>query len=123
MARRSRRSSSAARSCRRTRLLRRRRCRCGAPVGAGRRREPGRAFFLAEYRLNHLLFTYPKPVVAFMDGITMGGGVGMAMPATYRVATENTLFAMPEGAIGLFPDVGAAGISRAFPDGSGRSSR
>jgi enoyl-CoA hydratase len=67
----------------------------------------GRAFFFAEYRLNHLLFTYPKPVVAFMDGVTMGGGVGISQPARYRVATENTLFAMPEGAIGLFPDVGA----------------
>jgi enoyl-CoA hydratase len=67
----------------------------------------GRAFFFAEYRLNHLLFAYPKPVVAFMDGVTMGGGVGISQPAKYRVATENTLFAMPEGAIGLFPDVGA----------------
>ena len=67
----------------------------------------GRAFFFAEYRLNHLLFTYPKPVVAFMDGVTMGGGVGISQPAPFRVATENTLFAMPEGAIGLFPDVGA----------------
>lgn len=67
----------------------------------------GRAMFMAEYRLNHLLYTYPKPVIAFMDGVTMGGGVGIAMPARYRVATENTLFAMPEGAIGLFPDVGA----------------
>lgn len=67
----------------------------------------GRAFFHAEYRMNHLLFTYPKPVVAFMDGVTMGGGVGLALPCRYRVVTENTLFAMPEGAIGLFPDVGA----------------
>lgn len=67
----------------------------------------GRAFFHSEYRLNHLLFGYPKPVVAFMDGVTMGGGVGLAMPARFRIATENTLFAMPEGAIGLFPDVGA----------------
>jgi enoyl-CoA hydratase len=66
----------------------------------------GRAFFLAEYRLNHLLFTYPKPVVAIMDGVTMGGGAGLAMPCRYRIATETTLFAMPEGAIGLFPDVG-----------------
>ena len=67
----------------------------------------GRGFFHAEYRMNHLLFTWPKPVVAFMDGVTMGGGVGLALPCRYRVVTENTLFAMPEGAIGLFPDVGA----------------
>lgn len=68
--------------------------------------EEGRAFFHAEYRMNHLLFTYPKATVVFMDGVTMGGGVGLALPCTYRIATENTLFAMPEGGIGLFPDVG-----------------
>ena len=66
----------------------------------------GRAFFYREYQLNHLLFEYPKPVVAFMDGITMGGGVGISQPAKFRVATENTRFAMPETGIGLFPDVG-----------------
>jgi enoyl-CoA hydratase len=66
----------------------------------------GRKFFFEEYRLNHLMFTYAKPVVAFMDGITMGGGVGISQPAKYRVATENTRFAMPETGIGLFPDVG-----------------
>ncbi|MEO0643628.1 MAG: enoyl-CoA hydratase/isomerase family protein [Pseudomonadota bacterium] len=66
----------------------------------------GRKFFHDEYQLNHLLFTYPKPVVAFMDGVTMGGGVGISMPAKFRVATENTRFAMPETGIGLFPDVG-----------------
>lgn len=65
-----------------------------------------RAFFHEEYRLNHLLFTYVKPTVAFMDGITMGGGVGISQPCRYRVATENTRFAMPETTIGLFPDVG-----------------
>ncbi len=64
------------------------------------------AFFHAEYRLNHLLFTYPKPTLAIMDGITMGGGVGIALPCTHRVATGNTRFAMPETGIGLFPDVG-----------------
>ena len=66
----------------------------------------GRRFFYEEYQLNHLLFTYPKPVVAFMDGITMGGGVGISQPAKFRVATENTRYAMPETGIGLFPDVG-----------------
>jgi enoyl-CoA hydratase len=65
-----------------------------------------RAFFHTEYRMNHRLFTYPKPTVTIMDGITMGGGVGIALPCQYRVATENTRFAMPETGIGLFPDVG-----------------
>jgi len=65
-----------------------------------------RAFFHTEYQLNHLLFTYAKPVVSFLDGIVMGGGVGIGLPAKYRVATERTMFAMPEATIGLFPDVG-----------------
>lgn len=68
--------------------------------------ERGRRFFYEEYQLNHLMFTYPKPIVAFIDGITMGGGVGISQPAQFRVATENTRFAMPETGIGLFPDVG-----------------
>jgi enoyl-CoA hydratase len=66
----------------------------------------GRKFFHDEYQLNHLIFTYAKPVVAFMDGITMGGGVGISQPARFHVATENTRYAMPETGIGLFPDVG-----------------
>ncbi|MDO8378102.1 enoyl-CoA hydratase/isomerase family protein [Phenylobacterium sp.] len=65
-----------------------------------------REFFFKEYRLNHLLFAYRKPVVTIMDGVTMGGGVGLAAPSQYRVATERTTFAMPETGIGLFPDVG-----------------
>lgn len=68
--------------------------------------QAAREFFFVEYRLNHLLFEYPKPVVAVMDGVTMGGGVGLSMPARYRIATERTTFAMPETGIGLFPDVG-----------------
>jgi enoyl-CoA hydratase len=76
-----------------------------AESGAGDGAE-AREFFFTEYRLNHLLFTYPKPVVAFMDGVTMGGGVGISMPARFRIATERTTFAMPETGIGLFPDVG-----------------
>jgi enoyl-CoA hydratase len=74
-----------------------------------------REFFFIEYRLNHLLFVYPKPVVAFMDGITMGGGVGLSQPARYRVATENTRFAMPETGIGLFPDVGGGWFLSRLP--------
>ena len=73
----------------------------GPERGAG-----AREFFFEEYRLNNLLFTYPKTVVAVMDGITMGGGVGISMPADYRIGTERTAFAMPETGIGLFPDVG-----------------
>jgi enoyl-CoA hydratase len=68
--------------------------------------EEAKLFFFAEYRLNQLLFSYPKPTIAIMDGITMGGGVGIALPCTYRIATENTRLAMPETSIGLFPDVG-----------------
>jgi enoyl-CoA hydratase len=72
-----------------------------AEGGAG-----ARDFFFKEYRLNHLLMVYPKPVIAVMDGVTMGGGVGIALPARWRVATERTRLAMPETGIGLFPDVG-----------------
>jgi enoyl-CoA hydratase len=75
----------------------------------------GLAFFHDEYQLNHLLFTYPKPVVAFVDGITMGGGVGISQPARFRVATENTRFAMPETGIGLFPDVGGGWFLSRLP--------
>ena len=76
-----------------------------AESGAGDGRL-AREFFFTEYRLNTLLHDYPKPLIAFMDGITMGGGVGLSRPCRYRVATERTTFAMPETGVGLFPDVG-----------------
>ncbi|XP_029461883.1 3-hydroxyisobutyryl-CoA hydrolase, mitochondrial-like isoform X1 [Rhinatrema bivittatum] len=63
-------------------------------------------FFREEYILNNAIGTCKKPYVAFIDGITMGGGVGLSVHGHFRVATEKTLFAMPETAIGLFPDVG-----------------
>ena len=63
-------------------------------------------FFTEEYRLNHLIHHYPKPFVAFMDGVVMGGGMGISQGASLRLVTEHTRMAMPETIIGLFPDVG-----------------
>ncbi len=63
-------------------------------------------FFTEEYALNHLLHRYPKPVLAYLDGVVMGGGMGLAQGASLRLVTERTVMAMPETAIGLFPDVG-----------------
>ena len=64
-------------------------------------------FFREEYALNLLIARYPKPYIALIDGICMGGGIGVSVHAPYRVATEHAAFAMPETAIGFFPDIGA----------------
>ncbi|MFZ2299341.1 MAG: enoyl-CoA hydratase/isomerase family protein [Aquabacterium sp.] len=63
-------------------------------------------FFTEEYSLDHLIHTYPKPTIAWMEGVTMGGGMGLAQGCDLRVATESLRMAMPETRIGLFPDVG-----------------
>jgi enoyl-CoA hydratase len=86
-----------------------------AASGAKDGRE-AREFFYIEYQLNHLLFDYPKHVIAIMDGVVMGGGVGISRPCRFRVATERTSFAMPETGIGLFPDVGGGWYLSRIPD-------
>ncbi|XVF29774.1 hypothetical protein REPUB_Repub16aG0000200 [Reevesia pubescens] len=68
----------------------------------------GANFFLKEFTLNYLMATYSKPQVSILNGIVMGGGAGASMHGRFRVATENSVFAMPETALGLFPDVGAS---------------
>ena len=89
-----------------------------AGSGAGDASE-AKAFFLSEYRLNHLMFEYPKPVTAIVDGIVMGGGVGISEPAEVRIATERTTYAMPETGIGLFPDVGGGWFLPRLPGQTG----
>ncbi len=77
---------------------------------AGKAGRPPVAFFADEYRLNAAIRCYPKPYVALIDGIAMGGGVGISYHGSHRVVTENAVFAMPECGIGFFPDVGGSFI-------------
>ncbi len=78
-----------------------------------------RVYFADEYRMNRELFHYPKSLVAFMNGITMGGGFGVAGPCRTRIATPGTVFAMPEVGIGFFPDVGSMYALTRCPDNIG----
>ncbi len=78
-----------------------------AESGAGDASE-ARDFFRTEYRMNAALEAFPKPILTLIDGVTMGGGVGLSVHGSHRIATERTVFAMPETGIGLFPDVGGA---------------
>jgi enoyl-CoA hydratase len=77
-------------------------------------------FFAEEYRIILGIHRYPKPYIAIIDGITMGGGAGVSVNGAYRVATEETMFAMPETGIGLFPDVGATHFLNRCPGHIGR---
>lgn len=78
-----------------------------------------RAFFADEYRLNVRIKRYSKPYVALVDGIVMGGGVGVSAHGSHRVGTERTTFAMPETGIGFFPDVGGSYFLPRMPDQTG----
>jgi enoyl-CoA hydratase len=77
------------------------------------------SFWREEFRLNHAIAHFPKPIVALMDGITMGGGVGLSAHASHRVVTERTRLAMPETGIGYFPDVGATWLLPRTPGETG----
>lgn len=76
-------------------------------------------YFAAEYRLNQLIAEYPKPYVAIVDGAAMGGGLGISVHGEIRIVSENALIAMPETAIGFFPDVGATYFLPRLPKGVG----
>jgi len=77
------------------------------------------AFFSEEYRLDVCIHRFPKPVVAWMDGIVMGGGMGLSQGAALRIATERTRIAMPEVGIGFFPDVGGSWFLSRLPGALG----
>ena len=77
------------------------------------------AFFATEYRLNAAVRHYPKPYVALLNGITMGGGAGLSVHGSHRVVTENATFAMPETGIGLYPDVGGSYFLSRLPGETG----
>lgn len=77
-------------------------------------------FFRVEYKLNARIAAFPKPYVALLDGVTMGGGVGVSMNASHRIVTDRTLWAMPECAIGLVPDIGASYTLSQLPGGLGQ---
>jgi enoyl-CoA hydratase len=77
-------------------------------LGKSGRVHEARPFWREEYTLNHLLKIYPKPIISLLNGIVMGGGVGMSFHGSHRIATEKLMFAMPEVGIGFFPDVGAS---------------
>ena len=76
-------------------------------------------FFHEEYRLNRSIHRYPKPFTSLIDGICMGGGVGLSAHAPFRVGSEKTLFAMPEVSIGFFPDVGGTHMLSRMPGETG----
>lgn len=90
-----------------------------SPAGDAWANVPAREFFETEYRLDHLIHRYPKPVLCWADGIVMGGGVGLMLGASHRIVTGATRFAMPEVTIGLYPDVAGTWMLSRLPRGIG----
>ena len=88
-------------------------------AGSGRQGTVDADFFRSEYEMNYLIGTSPIPQVSIWNGIVMGGGVGISVLGEYRIATDRTMFAMPETAIGLFPDVGSSAWLPHLPNGQG----
>ena len=88
-------------------------------AGSGKEGTVDADFFRSEYEMNYLIGTSPIPQVSIWNGIVMGGGVGISVLGEYRIATDRTMFAMPETAIGLFPDVGSSAWLPHLPNGQG----
>lgn len=80
----------------------------------------GRAFFGTEYRVNHCINTFPKPFISLINGIAMGGGLGLSIHGSHRVVSEDLRMAMPETVLGLFPDVGGTWFLNRCPGAIGR---
>lgn len=90
-----------------------------APSTAADRRAAADMFFRTEYTLNHRIHTFPKPYIAFLDGVTMGGGCGLSWHGSHRVVTERMVMSMPETVLGIFPDVGTSYYLARCPGGTG----
>src|SRR3546814_20491952 len=79
----------------------------------------GRAFFGTEYRVNHRINTFPKPFIALINGIAMGGGLGLSIHGSHRAVSEELRMAMPETVLGLFPNVGGTRFLNHSPGAMG----
>jgi enoyl-CoA hydratase/carnithine racemase len=88
-------------------------------AGGPQRFAPGDAFFEVEYQLDRLIHEFPKPVVVYIHGICMGGGIGLSVGASHRVVSDGARVAMPEIQIGMFPDVGGGWFLNRVPGGAG----
>jgi len=88
-------------------------------LGEGKVEEYADEFFTKEYQLDYEIHQYPKPIIVYMNGIVMGGGVGLAVGASHRIVTEKTKWAMPEMNIGFFPDVGGSYFLNQLPGHTG----